>query len=72
MVGELESLLARYPTREHLARQLMLVLYRAGRQAQALEIYQRTRAHLASELGLEPGPALKTLQAEIREGETRS
>ena len=35
----------------------MLALYRAGRQADALEIYQCTRAHLASELGLEPGPA---------------
>ena len=47
----------------------MLVLYRTGRQAHALEIYQRTRAHLASELGLEPGPALKTLQAQILEQE---
>lgn len=69
LVGELESLLARHPTREHLACQLMLVLYRTGRQADALEIYQRARAHLASELGLEPGPALKTLQAQILEQE---
>ena len=69
LVGDLESLLARFPTRERLACQLMLVLYRTGRQAHALEIYQRTRAHLASELGLEPGPALKTLQAQILEQE---
>jgi predicted ATPase/class 3 adenylate cyclase len=65
VIGELDGLLAEHPTREHLAGQLMLALYRTGRQADALETYQRTRAHLASELGLEPGPALKSLQTDI-------
>ncbi|HKO27541.1 MAG TPA: BTAD domain-containing putative transcriptional regulator [Solirubrobacteraceae bacterium] len=67
MVAELEGLLARQPMRERLTRQLMLALYRSGRQADALEIYQRTRTHLANELGLEPGPALKALQSQILE-----
>lgn len=67
VIGELDGLLAEHPTREQFAGQLMLALYRAGRQADALEIYQRTRAHLASELGLEPGPALKALQTDVLE-----
>ena len=45
----------------------MLALYRCGRQADALDVYQRVRAALAQELGLEPGPALKALQVEILE-----
>ena len=65
VIGELEGLFAEHPTREHLAGQLMLALYRAGRQADALETYQCARAHLASELGLEPGPALKAMQTDI-------
>ena len=46
---------------------LMLALYRSGRQAEALEVYQRTRAHLMGELGLEPGPELRALQTQILE-----
>ena len=65
LIGELEALLTKHPTREHLAAQLMLALYRCGRQADALDTYQRTRRHLASDLGLEPGPALTGLQAQI-------
>jgi DNA-binding SARP family transcriptional activator len=65
VIGELEGLLAGAPTREHLAGQLMLALYRCGRQADALDVYQRMRAELAQEVGLEPGPALKGLQVEI-------
>jgi predicted ATPase/DNA-binding SARP family transcriptional activator len=65
LIGELEALLSDQPTREHLAGQLMTALYRSGRQADALEVYQRTRAHLASELGLEPGPAIRALQDQI-------
>ena len=67
LIGELEALLAQHPTRERLARQLMLALYRGGRQQQALEIFHRTRVQLAEQLGLEPGPALKMLQTQILE-----
>jgi DNA-binding SARP family transcriptional activator len=65
LVGELEALTFEHPTRERLAAQLITALYRSGRQADALECYQRTRVHLAREFGLEPGPALKKLQARI-------
>jgi DNA-binding SARP family transcriptional activator len=64
-VGELEGLLAAYPADERFAGQLMLALYRCGRQGDALDVYTRTRTYLSSELGLEPGPALQSLQAEI-------
>ena len=43
----------------------MLALYRAGRQAEALEVYQDARARFVDELGIEPGPELKRLQSEI-------
>jgi DNA-binding SARP family transcriptional activator len=66
-IGELETLVARHPTRERLAGQLMLALYRCDRQADALDAYQRIRTRLVGELGLEPGPALKALQAQILE-----
>lgn len=65
LVGPLEAVVAEYPTRERMAGQLMMSLYRCGRQADALDIYQRTRTHLVQELGLDPGPALQALQAEI-------
>ncbi len=67
LTGELDVLLDARPTRERFAGQLMLALYRSGRQADALDVYQRTRVRLAEELGLEPGPALRALQAEILE-----
>jgi DNA-binding SARP family transcriptional activator len=65
LIGELEVLVAAHPGRERLAAQLMLALYRGGRQGDALEVYARTRGYLSGELGLEPGPALRDLQAEI-------
>jgi DNA-binding SARP family transcriptional activator len=68
LIGELEGLvLAQGATNERLAGQLMLALYRCGRQADALGVYHRVRTALASELGLEPGPALKALQLKILE-----
>lgn len=65
LVAELEALMAEEPTRERIAGQLMLALYRSGRQADALAVFQRTRTGLAQELGIEPGTALKALQRQI-------
>ena len=65
LVGELERLVAEHPLRERLRGQLMLALYRAGRQAEALEAYQATRRALVDELGIEPGPALQELERAI-------
>ena len=61
VVGELESLVAEHPLRERLRGQLMLALYRGGRQAEALEAYQSARRTLVEELAIEPGPELQTL-----------
>jgi DNA-binding SARP family transcriptional activator len=65
LVGELETLVARQPLREHLRWLLILALYRAGRQAEALEVYRETRRVLTEELGLEPSPPLKELEQAI-------
>ncbi len=65
VVGELEELIAAHPLRERLRGQLMLALYQDGRQAEALDVYQRTREQLIAELGIEPGPALQNLQKAI-------
>ena len=65
LVPELELLVARDPTRERLVGQLMLALYRSGRQAGALAAYRAARCSLVEELGLEPGPELRRLEAEV-------
>jgi YVTN family beta-propeller protein len=65
LVSELESLVAEHPTRERLRGQLMLALYRSGRQPEALETYRDFRARLDRELGLEPGPELQRLERAI-------
>jgi predicted ATPase/DNA-binding SARP family transcriptional activator len=65
VVPELREAVAANPFRERLWQQLMLALYRAGRQADALEAFQAARRILADELGLEPGPDLQGLQAAI-------
>jgi DNA-binding SARP family transcriptional activator len=65
LVGELEALVREHPYRERLRAALMRALYGAGRQAEALEVYRRTRTLLAEELGLEPSPALQELEQAI-------
>jgi DNA-binding SARP family transcriptional activator len=65
LVPELEQLIAENPFRERLRGQLMLALYRSGRQADALEAYQETRQTLIDELGIEPGAALRELEQAI-------
>jgi DNA-binding SARP family transcriptional activator/DNA-binding beta-propeller fold protein YncE len=65
LVGDLDDLLSRNPYRERLYALLMVALYRAGRQAEALAVYQRARATLDDELGIEPGPELRRLHAAI-------
>ena len=65
VISQLEALVRDHPLRETFRRQLMLALYRAGRQAEALEVYQDARARFIDELGIEPGPELKQLQSEI-------
>ena len=65
LIAELEALLIEHPFREHLLEQLVLALYRSGRQADALEAYRRGAGRLRSELGLEPGRSLQELEARI-------
>ncbi|HVN10930.1 MAG TPA: BTAD domain-containing putative transcriptional regulator, partial [Kineosporiaceae bacterium] len=65
LVPELETLVAEEPLREERWRLLVLALYRAHRQGDALAALRRARDHLARELGIDPGPALRTLEAEV-------
>ena len=65
VVAELEGLVRTHPYRERLIGQLMLALYRSGRQAEALQAYRDARSTLADELGLEPGPDLRDLERRI-------
>ena len=65
LIGELEALSGKHPLRERLHGQLMLALYRCGRQAEALEAYRETRQHLLDEVGIDPSPALQRLEQAI-------
>src|SRR3954470_1230416 len=65
VIGELERLASEHPARERIRGQLMLALYRSGRQAEALEVYRDTRRTLVDELGIEPGRELQELESRI-------
>ena len=65
LTSELEALVQAHPLRERLWGQLMLALYRSGRQGDALRAYQDARAVLADELGVDPGPELQKLEAAV-------
>ena len=65
LVAELETLAREHPFRETLHRQLMLALYRSGRQVDALVAFRSVRTALAEELGLDPGPELRRLEQAI-------
>ncbi|HET7807254.1 MAG TPA: BTAD domain-containing putative transcriptional regulator [Gaiellaceae bacterium] len=65
LVPELDGLVREHPLREHLRGQLMLALYRCGRQADALDVYRQGRQTLSDELGLEPGEELRGLERAI-------
>jgi DNA-binding SARP family transcriptional activator len=65
VISDLEQLVAREPFRERLRGQLMLALYRSGRQAEALDVYRRTRETLVDELGIEPSEGLQELERAI-------
>lgn len=69
LVGELTDLIQRYPYRERLHAALMIALYRADRQADALAAYQRIRQNLVTDLGQEPGPVLRELHHRILIGD---
>jgi len=65
LVAELEELVAEHPLHEHFHGQLMLALYRSGRQAEALDVYRKTREALVEEFGIEPTSALRELERAI-------
>ncbi len=68
---ELEQLVAEHPLRERLRGQLILALYRSGRQAEALAVFHDTRQVLDAELGIEPGPALRQVHEQVLAADPR-
>jgi DNA-binding SARP family transcriptional activator len=70
LIGELEGLVCEHPLRERPVGQLMLALYRAGRQADALKVYRQASELLRDQLGLEPGPRLRELERSIPNQDT--
>jgi predicted ATPase/DNA-binding SARP family transcriptional activator len=70
LVGELTSLVAEHPVRERLVGALMRALCAAGRSADALTLYERTREALAESLGADPSPELSALHTEVLRGTT--
>jgi DNA-binding SARP family transcriptional activator len=71
LVGELQALVEQEPLREQPRRQLMLALYRCGRQAEALASYREGRSLLVEQLGIEPSPTLQELERAILRQDTR-
>lgn len=69
IIPELVELAGRHPMREQLQGLLMTALYQSGRQAEALQVYQRTRGALVEQLGLEPGSELQRLERAILTGD---
>lgn len=69
VIGELATLTEQHFHRERFHELLMLALYRCGRQAEALEVYRTTRARLRADLGIEPGPGLRSLHQQILTGD---
>ncbi|TMR94767.1 BTAD domain-containing putative transcriptional regulator [Nonomuraea basaltis] len=71
VIGPLAELAERHPLREGFCALLMTALYRAGRQADALAAFRRARHHLVTQLGVEPGPALRELESRILDHDER-
>ena len=69
VLADIERLAAAHPQRENLHAQLVLALYRCGRQADALAAYQRARRAIVAELGIEPGPVLRDVHQRILSGD---
>ena len=69
VIAELSELVGRHPLRERLHGLLMTALYQGGRPADALAAYRRARTNLVDELGIEPGPELRALEARVLAGE---
>jgi DNA-binding SARP family transcriptional activator len=65
VVAELRQFAGEHPLHEHIQAQLMLAYYRCGRQADALDVYQKVRTSLVEDLGVEPGPELRQLHQSI-------